>query len=215
MKPKATFVEHDTRARALPIAGAIARWAALLALAVVATFSLAPAPARAQNAAGACPPLLQHTFASLQTGEPRTLCQYRGNVLLVVNTASFCGFTGQYEGLEALYRKYRARGLVVLGFPANDFGGQEPGSNREIAQFCRTSYGIEFPMFEKSDGRLAAKPFYAELIRRSGEAPSWNFHKYLIDRSGQKVQAFKSAVEPNDREFVRAIERLLDEKPAG
>ena len=205
---------HGTAAR-LPAMRSLAAVASALVLGVMAAFALSAAPARAQGPAG-CPALLQHSFASLQTGEPRSLCQYRGKVLLVVNTASFCGYTKQYEGLEALHRKYRDRGLVVLGFPANDFGAQEPGSNKEIAEFCRTTYGIEFPMFEKAGGtRLAATPFYAELIRRSGEAPQWNFHKYLVDRNGQAVQSFGSAVEPGQREFVRAVERLLADKPAG
>jgi glutathione peroxidase len=205
---------HGTAAQ-LPAMRSLAAVASALVLGVMAAFALSAAPARAQGPAG-CPALLQHSFASLQTGEPRSLCQYRGKVLLVVNTASFCGYTKQYEGLEALHRKYRDRGLVVLGFPANDFGAQEPGSNKEIAEFCRTTYGIEFPMFEKAGGtRLAATPFYAELIRRSGEAPQWNFHKYLVDRNGQAVQSFGSTVEPGQREFVRAVERLLADKPAG
>jgi glutathione peroxidase len=199
----------------LPATGRLAAIASVLVMGVMVAIALTAAPARAQGSAG-CPALLQHSFASLQTGEPRSLCQYRGKVLLVVNTASFCGYTKQYEGLEALHRKYRDRGLVVLGFPANDFGAQEPGSNKEIAEFCRTTYGIEFPMFEKAAGtRLAATPFYTELIRRSGEAPKWNFHKYLVDRSGEQVQSFGSAVEPGQREFVRAVERLLADKPAG
>jgi glutathione peroxidase len=205
---------HGTTAR-LPATGTLAAVASALVMGVMVAIALSAAPARAQDSAG-CPALLQHSFASLQTGEPRSLCQYRGKVLLVVNTASFCGYTKQYEGLEALHRKYRDRGLVVLGFPANDFGAQEPGSNKEIAEFCRTTYGIEFPMFEKAGGtRLAVTPFYAELIRRSGEAPQWNFHKYLVDRSGQQVQSFGSAVEPGQRDFVRAVERLLADKPAG
>jgi|WetSurMetagenome_2_1015567.scaffolds.fasta_scaffold213086_1 glutathione peroxidase len=205
---------HGTAAR-LPAMRSLAAVASALVLGVMAAFALSAAPARAQGPAG-CPALLQYSFASLQTGEPRSLCQYRGKVLLVVNTASFCGYTKQYEGLEALHRKYLDRGLVVLGFPANDFGAQEPGSNKEIAEFCRTTYGVEFPMFEKAgDTRLAATPFYAELIRRSGEAPQWNFHKYLVDRNGQAVQSFGSTVEPGQREFVRAVERLLADKPAG
>ena len=102
------------------------------------------------TAHAACPALLQHSFNLLQTGNPQSLCRYHGNVVLVVNTASQCGYTNQYEGLEALYRKYRERGLVVVGFPSNDFGGQEPGTNQEIAAFCRTNYGIEFPLYEKS-----------------------------------------------------------------
>ena len=161
-----------------------------------------------------CPNLLRHTFNKLQTGQPQSLCQYKGKVLLIVNTASFCGYARQYEGLEALYRTYRDRGLVVLGFPSNDFGSQEPGSNKEIAEFCRTTYGIEFPMFEKTGVRAAPNPLYVELATKTGQSPKWNFHKYLIDRSGARVLSFDSAVEPDQREFVSTIERVLAEKNA-
>ncbi len=161
-----------------------------------------------------CPPLLRHTLNSLQTGQPESLCQYSGKVVLIVNTASFCGYTNQYEGLETLYRKYKDRGLVVLGFPSNDYGAQEPGSNKAIAEFCRTTYGVQFPMFEKASGtRLAVQPLYAELVAKTGQAPQWNFHKYLVDRSGKRVESFGSAVEPGQRAFVATIERLLADKP--
>jgi glutathione peroxidase len=159
--------------------------------------------------------LLQYQFNSLQTGTPQSLCQYAGKVLLIVNTASYCGYTSQYEGLEALYRKYRERGLVVLGFPSNDFGSQEPGSNKEVAEFCRSTYGVEFPMFEKSSvGRLEAQPLYAELAAKTGKAPHWNFHKYVVDRAGRRVQSFGSDVTPDQRDLVGLIEKLLAEKPA-
>jgi glutathione peroxidase len=164
---------------------------------------------------GSCPPLLDHEFNRLQTGEPETLCQYRGKVLLIVNTASYCGYTHQYEGLEALYRKYKDRGLVVLGFPSNDFGAQEPGNNREIAQFCRLTYGVQFPMFEKSSvASLKTNPLYAELAARTGETPKWNFHKYLIDRNGNPAATFASKVEPDNSELVGVLEKLLAAKPA-
>lgn len=178
----------------------------------LATAKLAgPAGAEAE-----CPPLLRHSFPRLQTGTAQALCQYRGKVLLVVNTASYCGYTNQYEGLEALYRWYRDRGLVVLGFPSNDFGAQEPGTNAEIAQFCRTTYGVEFPMFEKAAGApVVANPLYRELIRRTGTAPRWNFHKYLVDRTGQQVTSYGSDVDPKDRSFIAAVERLLAASPAG
>ena len=175
---------------------------------------LGGAPSAAANDAD-CPAVLRHTFNSLQGGKPQSLCQYKGKVVLVVNTASFCGYTHQYEGLEALYRKYKDRGLVVLGFPSNDYGSQEPGSNKEIAEFCRTTYGIEFPMFEKTAGvRVAANPLYAELVARTGQPPKWNFHKYLIDRSGRKIESFGSDVEPGAKPFVSAVERMLADKPA-
>ena len=151
--------------------------------------------------AGDCPALLQHSFNSLQTGKPQDLCQYRGKVVLVVNTASYCGFTDQYGGLEDLYRHYKDQGLVVLGFPANDFGNQEPDSNAKIANFCRLTYAVEFPMFEKS--RVVGtqrNPLYAQLHQRTGVAPRWNFHKYLIDPSGERVMSF----EPKNRSWSRA-----------
>jgi glutathione peroxidase len=154
----------------------------------------------------ACPSLLDHTLPALDE-RSQSLCQYAGKVLLVVNTASQCGYTPQYDGLEALYRKYRVRGLVVLGFPMNDFGGQEPGSNKAISTFCVNEYAIDFPMFAKSS--LAANPFYAGLVKAAGAAPAWNFHKYLVDRAGRSVQSFPSRVEPDDPKLVATLERLL------
>ena len=162
-----------------------------------------------------CPALLRYTFNRLQTGEAQTLCQFQGKVLLIVNTASYCAYTKQYQGLEAMYRKYKDRGLVVVGFPSNDFGGQEPGSNGEIAEFCRTTYGVEFPMFEKSSvAKLNANPLYTELAAKTGAAPRWNFHKYVVDRSGTHITSFPSDVTPDARSLVDLIERLLAEKSA-
>jgi glutathione peroxidase len=144
----------------------------------------------------------------------QSLCEYAGKVLLIVNTASECGYTPQYDGLEALYRKYRERGLVVLGFPSNDFGGQEPGTNKEISAFCVNQYAIDFPMFAKiTVGGARPHPFYGELRKASGVAPGWNFHKYVIDRSGGQVQSFDTRVEPNDPKLVSTIEKLLGGKP--
>ena len=120
----------------------------LLALALLGLSSLGPAVA--QTAPASCPALLQHSFNRLQDDKPQSLCQYAGKVLLVVNTASYCGFTPQYEGLEALHAKYAARGLVVMGFPSNDFGQQELGSNKDIADFCENTFGVKFPLFAKS-----------------------------------------------------------------
>src|SRR5437667_9739918 len=127
----------------------------------------------------ACPTLLDRNVQTLDE-RAQSLCQYAGKVLLVVNTASQCGYTPQYEGLEALYRKYKAKGLVVLGFPSNEFGGQEPGSNKEIASFCVNQYAVDFPMFAKTE--LKRNPLYADLAKASGKSPQWNFHKYLIGR---------------------------------
>ena len=182
-----------------------------LALLLVAATGLAAAlPAAAAN----CPTLLDHSFQRLQDSAPQSLCQYQGKVLLVVNTASFCGFTGQYEALEAVYDKYKDRGLVVVGFPSNDFGEQEPGSNKEIADFCRMTYGIKFPMMAKTD--IAAPKthlFYKQLIAKSGSAPKWNFHKYLIDRRGTAVESFSTLTAPDDRRLIAQIERRLAERP--
>jgi glutathione peroxidase len=166
--------------------------------------------------AAPCPALLDRRLPRLQDEQPQDLCQYAGKVVLVVNTASFCGFTPQYKDLEALHDRYRERGLVVLGFPSNDFGAQEPGSNKEIADFCENTFGVRFPMFAKT--RVAASagkevdPLYAELRARTGQAPKWNFHKYLIGRDGHTVQSFGSTTSPRDAAFVQAVEKLLDAK---
>jgi glutathione peroxidase len=174
---------------------------------------LGTAPAMAQagaSSAAACPAILQHSFKRLQDEAPQKLCQYAGKVLLVVNTASYCGFTGQYEGLEALHAKYQARGLVVLGFPSNDFGQQEPGSSKEIADFCFNTYGVKFPMFSKSVVRgQQASPLYTALAKATGHSPQWNFHKYLIDRNGRVLASFASKVEPDSPGLVAAIEKAL------
>lgn len=170
---------------------------------------LAASASAGAGAAAACPPLLDRALPNI-FDQPVSLCQFAGRVVLVVNTASECGFTPQYEGLEKLYRRYRDRGLVVLGFPANDFGGQEPGSNRDIAQFCQVNYGVTFPIFAKSAVvGPAANPLFRELAAKTGVRPQWNFHKYLIARDGEPASAFPSAVAPGDPRITREIERLL------
>ena len=163
--------------------------------------------------ASACPALLNHVVEPLIGGEAQSLCQYDGRVVLVVNTASECGFTGQYEGLQGLHKKYAASGLVVLGFPSNAFGGQEPGSNKKIAEFCQANYGVTFPVFAKVETiPLSKAPVFAGLVRASGAEPKWNFHKYLIDRTGKRVESFESDVEPQSKRFVQKIEALLAQK---
>lgn len=158
---------------------------------------------------GACPALLQHTFPRLQDEKPQPLCQYAGKVLLVVNTASFCGFTPQYEGLEKLHARYQAAGLVVLGFPSNDFA-QEKGSNREIAEFCENTFGVRFPMFGASAVRgHDANPLFRALAAQSGRAPLWNFHKYLVGRDGKVIANYSSLTKPEDPALVRALEQAL------
>ncbi|MNK20778.1 Hydroperoxy fatty acid reductase gpx1 [compost metagenome] len=140
--------------------------------------------------------------------------QYGGKVLLVVNTASKCGFTPQYEGLEALQQKYAARGFSVLGFPSNDFKGQEPGSEAQIQEFCTLTYGVKFPMFQKVQVTGAdATPLYQRLAAATGVQPGWNFHKYLIARDGRVVAQFPSKVKPDDAGLVAAIERELSVTP--
>jgi glutathione peroxidase len=157
------------------------------------------------------PDTLNFTMNSLD-GKPVNLTKYQGNVVLMVNVASECGYTPQYEGLQALHKKYAGRGLRILGFPSNDFGAQEPGTNQEIAEFCKNNYGVEFDMFSKITvvgGNKA--PLYRTLTstpRFSGEV-SWNFEKFLIGRDGQVVGRFKSAVEPLSAEMTRAIEAAL------
>jgi glutathione peroxidase len=165
-------------------------------------------------ATAACPALLDRALPRLQDEKPQNLCQHAGKVVVVVNTASFCGYTTQYKGLEALQRRFAPRGLVVLGFPSNDFE-QEPGSNKEIAAFCENTFGVKFPMFVKSHVAPPAaplNPLFAELRNRTGEAPQWNFHKYVIARDGRSVQSFNSKVEPDSPAFVQNIERLLNQQ---
>lgn len=141
--------------------------------------------------------------------------QYGGKVLLVVNTASKCGFTPQYEALEGLQTKYAARGFSVLGFPSNDFKGQEPGSEAQIQEFCTLTYGVKFPMFQKVQVTGAeATPLYQRLTAATGVAPGWNFHKYLLSRDGRVVAQFPSKIKPDDPALVAAIERELSVAPA-
>lgn len=182
--------------------------AASLLLLVAVAVGYAP-PVRAAGSES-CPATLQHTFARLQDEKPQSLCQYSGKVVLVVNTASFCGFTGQYKGLEELYARYKDKGLVVLGFPSNDFGNQEPGSAKQIAEFCENTFGVKFPMFAKSTVKgEGANPLYAELIRQSGTTPKWNFYKYVVSRDGRSVTAYSSMTAPDDADLVREIEQRL------
>jgi len=175
---------------------------------VASALALAILGLPAVASATSCPSLLNKTFPRLQDDVPQSLCQYAGNVVLVVNTASYCGFTKQYEGLEALHKRYSDKGLVVLGFPSNDFS-QEPGSNKEIAEFCTNTFSVKFPMFAKTVVKGSqANPLFADLIRQS-DAPGWNFHKYLIDRDGKLFRSYSSMVDPTGRRMVSDIETLL------
>jgi glutathione peroxidase len=160
--------------------------------------------------ADTCPALLDRTVPGLLDGKPKSLCQYSGRVLLVVNTASRCGFTRQYEGLEKLQDRFGRRGLTVLGFPSNDFGNQEPGSDKDIAQFCSMTYGVKFPMFSKTSVTGSGRhPLYADLSRISGVEPGWNFHKYLVARDGSTIASFPSNIAPESAELIAAIEAAL------
>lgn len=183
--------------------------AASAALPAAPAFAQAPAkPAAAAPAA--CPALLNHQFKRLQDDAPQNLCQYAGKVVLVVNTASYCGFTTQYEGLEKLHAKYGGKGFVVLGFPSNDFGKQEPGNAKEIADFCFNTYGVKFPMFAKSVVTgAAANPLHSQLTRATGKEPKWNFTKYLIGRDGKVIEHFPSKITPDDKQLVGKIEQAI------
>jgi glutathione peroxidase len=151
-----------------------------------------------------CPALLNHQFKTLQGGTIN-LCEYQDKTILVVNTASKCGFTPQFEKLENLYSKYKEKGLLVVGFPSNDFK-QEFKSNAEIGSFCKLTYKVKFPMAESGSvtGKNAS-PFYKQLKAATGQEPLWNFHKYLISEHGTNVLAFPSSTEPDDPEIMRVI----------
>ena len=154
------------------------------------------------------------TMNSLE-GKPMPLADFKGKVLLLVNVASYCGYTPQYQGLEALYEKYKGQGLVVLGFPANNFGGQEPGSNAEIKDFCERTYHVKFPMYSKISVKGGDKAPLYQFLTSTAASPStageiqWNFTKFLVDRTGKVIQRFEPAVEPDSREMVAAIEKAL------
>lgn len=156
-----------------------------------------------------CPALLNHSVPRLQDDKPQSLCQYAGKVVLVVNTASYCGFTGQFKDLEALNAKYAARGLVVLGFPSNDFR-QEDADASKTADVCFNTYGVKFPMFTSVAVRgRDAHPLFAELARITGQTPSWNFNKYLIGRDGKALAHFGSMTSPGSGSMTKAIEGAL------
>ena len=146
-------------------------------------------------------------------GQSVPLRQYEGKVLLIVNTASACGFTPQFAGLEALHQEYGARGLVVLGFPSNDFA-QEKASNKEIADFCESTFGVKFPMFTKTvvSGDNAV-PFYKQLLAESGQKPRWNFYKYLIGRDGKVVGSYNSMTGPDSKSLLADIDKALKAAP--
>ena len=175
-----------------------------------ASLLLAMATALATSSSTERPIMSLHDLtAQTLDGTPKSLGEFKGKVLLVVNTASECGFTPQYAGLETLYDNFKDRGLVVLGFPSNDFGGQEPGSAAEIKTFCEKKYRVTFPMFAKVKTKGEGQsPVYAFLSAGHGE-PRWNFHKYLVGKDGRVVTAFPSAVKPESAEVAAAIDAAL------
>ena len=160
-----------------------------------------------------CNPLLDVSMRPLAGKQPVHLCdKFDGKVLLIVNTASKCGFTPQYEGLEAMHAKYEARGFAVLGFPSNEFMGQEPGTEEQIKEFCTLTYGVKFPMFEKTTVKGDdASVLYKRLKEATGEQPAWNFHKYLVDRNGKVVKSVGTRTKPDDKEVVGLVEKLIAE----
>lgn len=159
-------------------------------------------------ASAACPALLNEQMKTLE-GKPLDLCQFEGKAILVVNTASKCGFTPQFEKLEGMYKQYQDKGLVVLGFPSNDFR-QELASNQEVGDFCRMTYGVKFPMAEKSSvAGDAANPFYKRLAGATGQPPQWNFHKYLIAPDGKTVYSFPSGTVPDSPEVMARLQPML------
>ena len=158
--------------------------------------------------AATCPEIYNHQITTLQ-GEKINLCDYQDKPILVVNTASKCGFTPQFEALEGLYSKYKGQGLLVIGFPSNDFR-QDPGDNKAIGDFCKMTYGVKFPMATKSAVTGAnANPFYKQLAAKTGTAPQWNFYKYVIAPGGKEVTAFESTVSPDSAELIGKFKPYL------
>lgn len=196
----------------------VKQWGGSLLMAVLAAvlglgLDMAQANPQAAAQTAVCPAILNHSFDRLQDEKPQSLCQYAGRVVLVVNTASFCGFTSQYKGLEALNTQYKDQGLVVLGFPSNDFA-QEKGSNKDIAAFCESTFGVKFPMFTKTQvtGEGAA-PLFKQLTAQTGQKPRWNFHKYLIGRDGKVIDQYSSMTGPESKTLLSAIDKALKAKP--
>jgi glutathione peroxidase len=179
-------------------------------LVLIATAVLALAGA-AVAGSGGTPGLLDHSFRPLAGKAPVHLQKtYGGQVLLLVNTASKCGFTPQFEALEGLHAKYRAKGFAVLGFPSGDFKAQEFDDEKQIQEFCTLTYGVKFPMFQKTHVvGDAVHPLYRQLAQATGEAPKWNFHKYLVGRDGRVLGTWGSKVKPDDPQIVAAIEKAL------
>jgi glutathione peroxidase len=199
------MIDHMNTSQCLKPLNLICLWACLALSQPALAQNSKPAP----TTNGKCPAVLQYTVDRLQDEKPQNLCQYAGQVVLVVNTASFCGFTPQYKSLEELYARYKDKGLVVLGFPSNDFS-QEPANNQKIADFCENTYGVKFPMFSKTTVRGSdASPLFKQLTKLTDAAPKWNFFKYVISRDGQKVQSFNSTTDPLSKGFLSEVDKLV------
>lgn len=187
-------------------------WIFTSAVMFVLAWLLLSFPAKAeQTKPQSCPESLDYTFKRLGTNSYENLCQtYNGKLILVVNTASKCAFTPQYDGLQKLYKSYKDQGFVILGFPSKDFAGQEPGTEKQIQNFCRLTYSVEFPMFEKVHAtKTNSNPFYHSLAKMAGEYPTWNFHKYLIAPDGNLIGSFKSHIKPEDPSINKLIKENL------
>ncbi|MGB0717885.1 MAG: glutathione peroxidase [Alphaproteobacteria bacterium] len=190
----------------------IYRYMLLVSAWLISAGNVLAAPVEQNKSAEPCSPVLDYRFKRLNADQYDRLCErFNGKLVLVVNTASKCAFTPQYDGLEKLYRRYKNSGLVVVGFPSNDFAGQEPGTEAQIQDFCRLTYNVEFPMYEKvSVKQGSAAAFYQQLAAlANGEYPRWNFHKYLIAPNGELIASIKSHVRPQDERFVRLIRENL------
>jgi glutathione peroxidase len=169
--------------------------------------SLATVVLAAAGSGGSCPPLLNHTLPKLHSSESVALCEFAGRPLLVVNTASYCGYTGQFRGLEALWKARKDSGLIVIGFPSDDFN-QEDSDAAKTAEVCYINYGVSFPMVAASPvARGNVNPVFAELQKQGARLPGWNFHKYVIDRQGRLVAQFGSGTEPNDPALAAALKK--------
>ncbi len=186
---------------------------ALLCVSTCVLAETAPATSAATVAQAECPSALKFIKRKLNSQDTVNLCEsYQGKAILIVNTASYCGFTKQFTGLEALYQNYKDKGLVVLGFPSNDFF-QEDADETKTAELCEKTYGVKFPMFETVAVRGSdADPLFRILANKSGTTPKWNFYKYLIDSDGQTITSFSSRTKPSDSEFIAAITKSLPKK---
>lgn len=192
----------------------LAQFVAVMLL-MVGDFSISQAAtqseAKVKPAQSNCAATLNFSFRQLSDAASVNLCEaYQGKLILIVNTASRCGFTPQFAGLEKLYQDYKDRGFVILGFPSNDFGSQELNEEKDIAEFCQLTYGVKFPMFEKTHAsKPIASPFYKTLGELAGEYPQWNFHKYVINQEGKLIGSFASHVKPDNEALRGLIEKNL------